>query len=70
VNTSAMTVTEGIYSPHRRSNRPRPKNALPGVQEKIQRTANQQQQQKAPPTTTAVVASNILKDASASPIDK
>jgi hypothetical protein len=57
VNTSAMTVPEGIYSSHRRSRRPRPKNAFPGVQEKIQRTANEQQQQKHPTSTTAIVAS-------------
>jgi hypothetical protein len=57
VNTSAMPVTEGIYSPHGTSKRSRPKNALPRVQEKIQRTSNQQQQQPPPPTTTAIVAS-------------
>jgi hypothetical protein len=52
VNTSAITVAEGVYSPLRRSKRP-PKNALPGVQQKMQRTVNQQQS-KPPPTATAL----------------
>jgi hypothetical protein len=53
VNTSAITVAEGIYSPHRRSKRP-PKNALPGVQQKVQRTAILLQQKNPPHTETAM----------------